>query len=201
MKYTWICILHGLLILTGVASAQTFDSTYIKSYKDKFFLWPVTKQRQLAFRMQDPDGEKNTEFKPNNASSLGLGFYLFDLGLEVVFPLPLPQERETTFGKTSSTDLQLNILGRNWGADLVYQRYKGFYLSNPDTPVAPGMAYPQRPDIVTENLGVNGFYVFNAHRFSFRSSFTFADRQLRSSGDSWWQAHSIFLRSMVILPF
>lgn len=174
--------LLGLLLMATLAGAQDVDTTYIKSYKDKFFLWPVTKQRQLSFRMQDPGGGKSAEFKPNNSSSLGLGFYLFDLGLEVVFPLPLPQEREDTYGKTRATDLQLNILGRNWGADVVYQRYKGFYLSNPDVPVPPGAAYPQRPDIVTENLGINGFYVFNARRFSFRSAFTFADRQLRSSG-------------------
>ena len=174
--------LLGLLLTSILATGQDIDTSYIKSYKDKFFLWPVTKQRQLSFRMQDPGGGKSAEFKPNNSSSLGLGVYLFDLGLEIVFPLPLQQEREDTYGKTRASDLQLNIISRRWGADVVYQRYKGFYLSNPDIPVPPGAAYPQRPDIVTENLGVNGFYVFNAHRFSLRSAFTFADRQLRSSG-------------------
>ncbi len=174
-----------VLFLWGIsisASAQKFDTTYIKSYKDKFFAWPVSKQRQLSFRLQDAGGGKNAEFKPNNAYGLGLGVYLFDLGLEFVFPMPLPEKRESTYGSTRATDLQLNVLGRRWGGDLVYQRYKGFYLSNPDTPIPPGMPYPQRPDIVTENLGINGVYVFNAHRFSLRSSFTFADRQLKSSG-------------------
>ncbi len=173
-----------LLVLLSLraATAQNIDTTFIKSYKDKFFLWPVTKQRQLSFRMQDPSGGKSAEFKPNNSASLGLGVYLFDLGVEIVFPLPLQQEREDTYGKTRATDLQLNIISRRWGADVVYQRYKGFYLSNPNTAIPAGDPYPQRPDIVTENLGINGFYAFNPRRFSLRSAFTFADRQLKSSG-------------------
>ncbi len=156
--------LLGLLIASTLTTAQDIDTTYIKSYKDKFFLWPVTKQRQLSYRLQDPGGGKTAEFKPNNSASLGLGVYLFDLGLEIVFPLPLKEEKENTFGKTRATDLQLNIISRRWGADIVYQRYKGFYLSNPDIPVPSGAPYPQRPDIVTENLGINGFYVFNPRR-------------------------------------
>ncbi|MBL7845911.1 MAG: DUF4421 family protein [Cyclobacteriaceae bacterium] len=171
------------VLITFSANGQNVDTTYIKSYRDKFFVWPVTKQRSLSFRLEDPGTSgKNVEFKPNNAYGLGLGVYLFDLGLEFVFPMTLPQEKESMYGKTRATDLQLNVLGRRWGGDLVYQRYKGFYLSNPDTPIPPGMPYPQRPDIVTENLGVNGVYVFNGRRFSLRSSFTFADRQLKSSG-------------------
>ncbi|MBL7849259.1 MAG: DUF4421 domain-containing protein [Cyclobacteriaceae bacterium] len=176
-------ILLIALMMAQQVSGQKYDSAYIKSYRDKFFVWPVTKQRQLSFRLQDPgDGGKNVEFKPNNAYGLGLGVYLFDLGLEFVFPMPVAQDRTNVFGSTRSTDLQLNILSRRWGGDVVYQRYKGFYLSNPDPPLPSGTPYPQRPDIVSENLGINGVYVFNARKFSLRSSFTFADRQLKSSG-------------------
>jgi hypothetical protein len=177
-----VILLIGMVMVTP-AFAQRYDSTYIKSYRDKFFVWPVTKQRQLSFRLQDADpGGKSLEFKPNSTSGLGFGVYLFDLGLEFVFPLPVADDRTNVFGSTRSTDLQLNVLSRRWGGDVVYQRYKGFYLANPDPPVPSGSPYPQRPDIVSENLGINGVYVFNAKRFSLRSSFTFADRQLKSSG-------------------
>lgn len=165
------------------AGQQPYDSLYLKPYKDKFFAWPVAKTRELSFRLEDPlnPGAK-AEFKPNSSTGLGLGVYLFDLGLEFVFPMPQPEDRVNQFGTTRATDLQLNILSRRWGGDVVYQRYKGYYLSNPVPPVQPGEPYPQRPDIVTENLGVNGIYAFNSHRFSLRSSFTFADRQLKSAG-------------------
>lgn len=181
---TWCAgILLLGMVMASPATAQRFDSTYIQSYRDKFFVWPVIKQRQLSFRLQESGaGGKSVEFKPNNAYGLGLGVYLFDLGLEFVFPLPVAEDRTNVYGATRSTDLQLNILSRRWGGDIVYQRYKGFYLSNPDPPVPTGMPYPQRPDVVSENLGINGVYTFNPRKFSLRSSFTFADRQLKSSG-------------------
>jgi hypothetical protein len=183
MRYTQLVALAGLLVASQVSTAQKFDSTYIQSYHDKFFLWPVLKQRTSTFKLEDPNTPTNNfEFKPNNSYGLGLGVYMFDLGLELVFGIPVAAQKEATFGKTTATDLQLNILSRRWGADLVYQRYKGFYLSNPDAPVPVGAPYPQRPDIVTETLGVSGVYVFNAHKFSLRSAFTFADRQLKGKG-------------------
>ena len=162
---------------------DSIRSIYIKSYQDKFFLWPVLKQRSLSFKLEDPKGGgKSAEFKPNSSVGLGLGMYLFDLGFELVFAVPLGEKKESTYGKTKATDLQLNILSKRWGADIFYQRYNGVYLSNPDSPVPVNQPYPQRPDVRTENYGVTGIYVFNPDRFSLRSSFTFADRQLKSSG-------------------
>ncbi len=176
-----------LVCLPFISFAQpgkdSVQSTYIKSYSDKFFLWPVLKQRSLAFELSNPREVGNTiRFKPNNAVGIGLGMYLFDLGIELVFAVPLDQEKESDYGTTSAQDLQLNMLSRRWGGDIFYQHYRGFYLVNPDTPLPPSGAHPQRPDIQTENLGVAGVYVFNYKKFSLRSAFTFADRQLKSSG-------------------
>ncbi|MFZ6013439.1 MAG: DUF4421 family protein, partial [Bacteroidota bacterium] len=42
--------------------------------------------------------------------------------------------------------------------------------------------YPQRPDIHSRNFGITGNYVFNNHKFSFRSAYNFAERQLYSKG-------------------
>lgn len=165
------------------AGKDSVQSTYIKSYSDKFFLWPVLKQRSLSFELSNPRQVGNTvRFKPNNAFGIGLGMYLFDLGIELVFAVPLDQEKESNYGKTSAQDLQLNILSRRWGGDFFYQRYQGFYLSNPDIPLSASGAYPQRPDVHTENLGIAGVYIFNYKKFSLRSAFTFADRQLKSAG-------------------
>ena len=129
-----------LLMLPLHSFSQRNDSirsVYIKSYPDKFFLWPVVKQRSLSFKLEDPKGGKTAEFKPNSAVGLGLGMYLFDLGFELVFAVPVGEKLDSTRGKTKATDLQLNILSKRWGADVFYQRYSGFYLSNPDVPVPP----------------------------------------------------------------
>ena len=175
-----------LFLSVGFLNAQSTDSVhnqYIKSYPDKFFLWPVLKQRTLTFELQDPKQLGNTvRFRPNNSYGLGIGMYVFDLGLELVLAIPVDDKKENAFGKTSAQDLQLNIISRKWGGDIFYQHYRGFYLSNPDRPLGPDGVYPQRPDIETRNIGLSAFYVFNSSKFSLRSAFTFADRQLRSAG-------------------
>jgi hypothetical protein len=143
----------------------------------------VIKQRSLSFDLENPKQVGNTlRFKPNNAYGFGLGMYVFDLGFELVFAMPVDEEKNSAFGTTRATDLQLNILSRQWGGDIFYQNYKGFYLSNPDSPIPAGGQYPQRPDVSTENIGVSCLYVLRPNKFSLRSSFTFADRQLKSSG-------------------
>ena len=179
--YGFACL---ICCLQSVAQPpDAVPSSYIKSYPDKFFLWPVIKQRSLSFDLQNARQIGNTvRFKPNNAYGFGIGMYVFDLGLELVFAIPVDDQKEMTFGKTKAQDIQLNILSRKWGGDIFYQRYQGFYLANPDSPIPPSGVYPQRPDIQTENFGAAGVYVFNNKKFSLRSAFTFADRQLKSAG-------------------
>lgn len=176
----------GILCLPFYSNAQSEDSLtskYIKSYKDKFFLWPVFKRRSLSFQFDDPGSSGNSiVFRPNNSYGLGVGVYMFDLAVEFVFNVPLDVQKESNYGTTSAQDIQLNIVSKAWGADVIYQRYNGFYLSNPDGAISPTGAYPQRPDFQTENYGVSGIYIFNHRKFSLRSAFTFADRQLKSSG-------------------
>ena len=156
---------------------------YFVSYPDKFFIWPVLKQRQLSYELSDPGNPGSVlRFKPNNSVGMGVGVYLFDLGIELVMAVPVDEKRNDLYGTTKASDLQLNILSKRWGADVFFQRYQGFYLSNPDIALPPSGAYPQRPDVKTQNLGVSGVYIFNNRKFSLRSSYTFADRQLRSAG-------------------
>jgi hypothetical protein len=165
----------------GNAGSQR--SQYIRSYPDHFFVWPVLKQRKLDFELKDLDGEKNTlRYKSNKPYSLGIGMYLFELGFEIAFAVPLDEQSKRIYGESKSRDVQLNVLGKKWGADLYYQRYSGFYIDDPANPVPSGMPYFQRPDIETRNIGLTINHTFNSNRFSFRSAYNFAERQLASAG-------------------
>lgn len=133
--------------------------------------------------MRDKDDNRNAvAFKPNNASTLGLGFYLFEIVMEVTFAIPMGEQKKEIYGETKARDLQINLLARSWGVDLYHQKYSGFYKDDSRYPIPPGTPYPQRPDIDTKNFGISGFYAFNHRKFSLRSSYNFADRQLRSKG-------------------
>ncbi len=156
---------------------------YIREYPDHFFVWPVIKRRALAFDVSDRNNNiRRVEFIPNSRFSLGGGAYIFDLMVEVAFAVPLSREDTRIYGETRDRDWQINLLSRKWGADLYYQKYEGFYKKDSRINIPSGEPFPQRPDLQTRNFGLSGFYVFNHRKFSLRSSFNFADRQIRSQG-------------------
>lgn len=184
----------GTLVLLFFLAGSTFaqDSTknqFIKSYPDHFFIWPVIKQRSLSFDLKERSGKgPSLIYKPNTSAQLGLGVYLFEIGFELAFSVPLTDKSITQFGRSHARDLQANILGKRWGMDVFHQNYSGFYRSNEQNTST--KIYPQRPDIEVRNLGLNGIYVFNHQKFSLRSAYNFSERQLRSHG-SWTMTGTI----------
>ncbi|HEY9045788.1 MAG TPA: DUF4421 family protein [Ohtaekwangia sp.] len=197
MKYRYLVIvLFSLVVITpaiaqdelsvGVAAAPAYDSVrsqYIKTFPDHFFLWPVLKQRRLDFEMKNLDN-KNTSlnYRSNKPYSFGLGMYLFELAVEVTFAVPLNADAKRIYGESNARDLQLNVIGKKWGIDAYLQKYEGFYLDDPSVKIPVNQPYPHRPDIEARNNGVSVNYTFNNKKFSFRSTYTFVDQQLRSAG-------------------
>ncbi|MDL5048830.1 hypothetical protein QQ054_22720 [Oscillatoria amoena NRMC-F 0135] len=99
---------------------DSLRSYYIQEYPDHFFVWPVLKQRSLTFYVQDKDeAERTVEFVPNNRFTLGAGFYVFELGFELTFAIPLNENSKSLYGETSARDLQLNILSKKMGSRCV----------------------------------------------------------------------------------
>ena len=168
------------------ASQSSYDSIrsiHIKSFPDHFFLWPVLKQRRLDFELKNiPDRNKSVTYRSNKPYSLGLGMYLFEVGVELTFAIPLDEKSKNIYGESDASDLQLAILTKKWGLDLYHQKYSGFYIDDPEVHIPQNTPYPQRPDIATKNIGILGNYVFNNKKFSFRSAYNFAERQLHSKG-------------------
>lgn len=155
---------------------------YIKNFPDHFFLYPVLKQRSLNFEIAKTDRSSVLTYKPNNTYSLGVGAYIFEMGVELAFAIPLREQSLQRFGESKARDVGLNVLAKRWGVDVFYQRYNGFYLLDSERELLPDESYPQRPDINTKSFGFTGHYVFNHQKFSFRSVYNFSERQLYSNG-------------------
>lgn len=155
---------------------------YIKGFPDYFFVYPVLKQRSLNFELAKRDRSSVLTYLPNNTYNLGLGMYLFELGLEFSFAVPLREQSLTRFGESESRDLNLNVLTKRWGVDALVQKYSGFYILDQGNRPPADAPYPQRPDVVTRNFGLAWHYLFNHQKFSFRSAYNFSERQLYSSG-------------------
>lgn len=162
---------------------DSLRSYYIKNFPDYFFVYPVIKQRSLSFELEKRKGDRNlVTFKPNNTYSLGLGLYLFELNFELAFAVPIDEKSIKLYGESKARDVQLNLLGKKWGLDAFYQKYGGFYVNESGNTPPPDIPFPQRPDIGSRNLGLTANYVFNNQKFSFRSAYNFAERQIFSKG-------------------
>jgi hypothetical protein len=162
-------------------SRDSIRTHHIIRYDDQFFIWPVLKQRRLDFEIRDKNRQA-LSYRTNRPFSLGLGMYVFEVALEFAVAIPLDEQSKYIFGESRARDFQANALGKRWGLEAYHQKYTGFYIEHSSQVIAPGMPYPQRPDIACRNLGVLGNYMFNHQKFSFGSAYNFGERQLQSAG-------------------
>ena len=168
-------------------SSSEFDTLYIKSYADKLAikLYGVTKSNKIS-HVDDFTGQM-LNYKPNDKFNIGVGFNYKWLGLDLAFNFPFINDDDDQFGETDRLDIQSNLYLRKFAFDFNFQLYNGYYVSNPNlyfpswTSDQPN---PQRPDINTTTIGLNAFYIFKNHKFSYRSTFIFNERQTKSAG-SW----------------
>ncbi|MFZ1808960.1 MAG: DUF4421 family protein [Cyclobacteriaceae bacterium] len=185
----WPALVAGELL-----EKDSLRDNYIQSYSHYFFLGPLIKKNDLDFDLVSAeDTKKAYTFKANHSVSAGFNINLFDVNLGIVFGLPLNIESEQLYGESDVRDLQLTAIGKQWFADVYYQRYNGFYVQDPGLIVPKGQAFPQRPDLTTRNSGMSFTYIFNHDEFSLRAPYLFSERQKVARGS--------FLVSYVLSSF
>jgi hypothetical protein len=64
------------------SQGDSLRAHYIQRFPDYFFIYPVLKQRSLSFELARTDKSASLTYKPNSTYSLGVGAYLFEVGIE-----------------------------------------------------------------------------------------------------------------------
>lgn len=165
-----------------IRTPDSVRDQHVKRFTEHFSIFPVLKQRTLSFDLERRDRSSLLNFRPNNSFTLGLGAYIFELGVSLSFAIPAGEKSKSRYGNSDARDVQLNILGKRFGVDLFYQKYSGFYITERGNEPMNGAPFPQRPDIDSRHLGITGSYIFNNRKFSFRSIYNYSERQLYSKG-------------------
>jgi hypothetical protein len=169
-------------LLTQEASTDSIRDGHIELFPNDFFVYPVLKQRTLSFELEKTDRSRLLSYRPNNTYSFGVGLYLFEVGAELAFAIPVAEKKTALFGTSKARDIQLNMVGKKFGLDAYYQRYRGFYVTDRGHEPDQDLPYPQRGDIISRNFGLTGSYIFDHKRFSLRSVYNFSERQFFSKG-------------------
>lgn len=159
---------------------DSLRSLYVSGFPEYFFIYPVLKQRSLNFELAQSDNIST--YRPNNRYHLGIGVYMFEIGAELAFAIPLRERSIERFGESKARDFTLNVLAKRWGVDAFSQHYAGFYIADKGHDPPNDVPFPQRPDIDARNFGLTGYYIFNHQKLSFRSAYNYSERQLQSRG-------------------
>jgi hypothetical protein len=176
-----LLVLCVMKVAVGQHAVDSTKSRYIEQFSDKFFIWPVFKKRSLSFEISNRDqGSEKVNYKPNSSFSAGLGIYLFEVGAEITFSIPVSDKNQDTYGSTETREFHANLIGKGWGMDVFRQKYNGFYF--PDRSGSSSATIIKRPDIELTNTGINGIYVFDKKRFSLKSAYNYSERQIKSGG-------------------
>ena len=188
----WAILLSLLFIFNSeIAKAgnksDSIRSHYIQTFPDFFYGKFLLSTRNLNLTLnQHGNDDVALKYKPNGNNYFGVGGYFFDLGFEASLRLPESfQDDKERFGDTEIFDFQANIYGKKLGIDIAFQNYEGFYLDNAGDHFddwKKGDVHPLRQDIKASNVNGGVYYIFNHNKFSFRSAFNQADRQLKSAG-------------------
>ena len=164
---------------------RPINEKFIEDYSDQLSvkLFGIVKTNQIAH--VNHVTEDKLEYRPNESLNLGLGVGYKWFGLDVAFNFGGVNHDDHQFGKTKRFDFRPSVYTRKFAIDFNIQRYKGYYLYNPEDYIPgfdPSGPYPIRPDIKTYRYGASLLYVFNHGKFSFRSAFIYNERQIKSTG-------------------
>ncbi|GJH40027.1 hypothetical protein RCZ04_05770 [Capnocytophaga sp. HP1101] len=160
--------------------AQERDSTYVKAYEQPVWVRVFTDTKALMLSQDD------ITYSPNNSYSLGVGLGLSKvLGFNIQYAQNLFHLKDKVNLKTSITDFQLHTHGNRFLIDLYYQKYTGFYTEKKEK------QYTLFPNLSTQQIGIEGTYVWNTKKFSAKAAFEQSERQLKSAG-SWLSGSGLY---------
>lgn len=146
------------------------DSNFIQSYYGDINLRAFLgyKYTSIAFRTGRFNTKDRSVFFPKMPLSIGVGGVYKIYGLNISYGIPLYKN-----ANNKAVDLQSYIWGRKWLGDIFAQFYKGF------DDLTLNMS---RPDMATNVVGGNVYYLYNYSRFTYRAATVNDEWQYKSSG-------------------
>ncbi|MEI6899290.1 MAG: DUF4421 family protein [Bacteroidota bacterium] len=158
----------------------SFDSSYLEDYTNL-----LTARAFLLFQnaslLIHPEGDNIPKlvYVPNANLRIGVAGFWRWFGLGLSIDNPFYKTDQAAYGKTTTIDLRVNAFGRSVAGELFFQQYKGYYITSPEKP---DKTHYLIPEMKTYSLGLSGYWISNAKRFSIRAAFIQNERQKRSAG-------------------
>jgi len=162
-----------------------YDTNYILSYREKLTVKLYTSAKSNQLTQQGGLKRQQVIYDVNRPYRVGLGVSYKWFNFAATLFSPVTNLQLTEKGETEHFDLRVASNGRAFLADVWFQHFKGFYLSNTNSVIPlwnkPNIFY-QRPDIRTTDFSGVVYYNIKRKKFSFKALFSQNERQLKSAG-------------------
>lgn len=182
MRIFWILIVcvYSFSAL-GQKDRKDYDTLYLKEFTQNFYPYTFSnvKNHNLYFSHID-NSEAWVNYSPNSPLYFGFGFDYKWMTFSYAFPLQSKADR-----KGSNFNIFYGMSRRKFRLSIMYQQYQGFFKDDPTIPgdwFEHNDNYPFRADISDYILQGTFFYIFNNKKVSYRSSFLYFEKQLKSAG-------------------
>ena len=166
-----------------------YDTTYVVNFDNLLALRFVSPRRVYDFRLKNTDTNNFLGYRPNLQSAFGLGLTYRWLAFDVVFNPRWNKQKTEKLGVTKEFNVKASLYLKRDLIDLVYRRYQGLHISNPEDFLDPWDGiYPYRADIINQNLSVTYTVPFNYKKYALRTSFLVDGRLKKSAGSVVYSA-------------
>lgn len=180
-----------IYLLPGILPAQfavlfskdTVNSRYIQLNDTLANARLYVSQKLTSPTLVSPGGEHQVKYRSNGPTNLGFGGTYGWLTLNIGLNFKAINHDNNILGQTKFLDLHGTGIGKTYFVDFFGQFYKGVYLLPESGQKLPdGQAYPTRPDIYTQLLGLNAWYIPNWRKYSYSAAANQRDWQKKSAG-------------------
>lgn len=160
-----------------------YDTNYIVNYEGLMAIRLVSPRRMYNFRLKNSlTGDKIT-YRPNLQTAFGIGVTYKWLALDMTFNPKLNRSKTDKYGHTNEFNLKGTIYLKRHLLDVLFRRYKGLYIANPDKIVDPwDGTYPQRPDLISSNMSFSYTIPLNYREYAPKTTFLLDGRMKKSAG-------------------
>jgi len=160
---------------------KDYDTLYLKEFTHNFYPYTFSNVKNHNLYLSNIDNEEAwVNYSPNSPLYLGFGFDYKWATFSYAFPIQSKADK-----KGSNFNIQYGMSRRKYRFSLMYQQYQGFFK---DDPTIPGDWFDNhktlsfRADIKDYIIQSTFFYIFNNRKISYRSSFLYFEKQLKSAG-------------------
>lgn len=195
MKKYWAFLSIVLLLHSNAFSQNLHDSLYYQTFSNALTVKVYSVKDYADFSFSSFNKKSDIQYRSNSTTNLGAGITYKNLSGNFGTGFGFLNNGIKKRGKTTALDFQFHFFLPKWTSDLLFLRYKGFYITPSGYPFELPNNYYYRPDVSLNVMGLSAYRVKNFGKFSYRSAF-FQNEWIRKSSGTLLYGGGVYYESI-----